>query len=146
VTLGGTIRTTNHVDMKPTRLFGLLIAVTSLTAAGCGSSKSSPHIFGDSASEIRVKVGDDFVIELDSNATTGYTWQFDSRLNSAVMTLVEQRYVAPKDSGKVGAGGTQRFTLHATGAGTATTRLVYVRPWEQPLVPAREKSYSITVT
>jgi inhibitor of cysteine peptidase len=120
--------------------------VSALILVGsCGANKTV-RVFGEGSPDVRVKTGDDFALQLDSNITTGYTWQIANKLDEAVVRLVDERYEVPADTGRVGAGGQQRFTLHALAKGTTTIKLQYVRPWEQPLVPNREATFTIAVS
>jgi inhibitor of cysteine peptidase len=124
----------------------LLFAVAMMVGVGCGANPDSIHVFGEETKDIRVKSGTDFALEVDSNITTGFTWQFADKLDEAVVLLVDEKYEPPKDTGKVGAGGRQRFTLRAIAPGTTTLNLQYVRPWEKPPTPNKELTFTVTVT
>jgi len=109
----------------------LLVGIVSVLAlgllAGCAGGVAT---YTDPAKTINVKVGGEFVIALDSNPTTGFTWQDDH--DQGMLKLVEDRYVADeKAEGLVGAGGTQYYHFKALKAGTATVTLDYKRPWEE---------------
>jgi predicted secreted protein len=96
--------------------------------------------------EVRVVAGEVFEFELASNATTGYQWTWVSKPDEKVARITGERYLAPNAQGKVGAGGYQRFTLQAVASGNAVVHLAYVRPFDKPPVPEREKTFSIVVT
>ena len=78
-----------------------------------------------------LRVGDELIIELPSNASTGYAWDLREPADSAIVDLESVTYVmddAPPDMS--GVGGTEVFRFRATGVGTTTIRLEYVRSWE----------------
>lgn len=96
-----------------------------------------------SSSPAAVKVGQDFLIALPANPTTGYSWTAKSG-SSAIM--VEGSAYQPSAAGKgmMGAGGQQIFVLEATRAGTATVIFSYARPWQKGMKPARTMTFTIT--
>lgn len=96
-----------------------------------------------SSSPAAVKVGQDFLIALPANPTTGYSWTAKSG-SSAIM--VEGSAYQPSTAGKgmMGAGGQQIFVLEATRAGTATVTFSYARPWQKGMKPARTMTFTIT--
>ncbi len=65
---------------------------------------------------------------LESNPTTGYSWQVaQSEEVFKIESVYEQRGNA---AGLVGAGGLETFTLTPLKAGTTELTLTYARPWE----------------
>jgi predicted secreted protein len=92
-----------------------------------------------------MKVGDELVIELDANATTGYEWQIQTPTDDTVIELASSEYLAPDESAGMGAGGTQVFTFRATGVGTTDILIYYWRPWESS-IPTEENTYTLNVT
>jgi predicted secreted protein len=75
---------------------------------------------------IRARIGESFVLELPSRATSGYVW----RLTRApeVAALREER-VRPAGAG-LGAAWKQEFEFVATAAGEGALVLQYKRSWE----------------
>ncbi|MDY6794971.1 MAG: protease inhibitor I42 family protein [Actinomycetota bacterium] len=135
-----------------------VIAITPLLLAamifaGCGggdsdgTSSGGAKTYTDSAETIEVKVGDEFVIALDSNATTGYAWQLTENLDEDVVELVSSEYVMDEEAEEmVGAGGVEEWTFKATGEGSTTISLEYVRPWEEEEPPVREEDFKVEVS
>ncbi|GAA2295129.1 hypothetical protein GCM10010234_41180 [Streptomyces hawaiiensis] len=78
-------------------------------------------------SEVRVSLGDEVVVELPENATTGYLWSVQHIDGGLEVTSDEYR--AP---GQVlpGAGGQRVVRVRPTAAGEGLVRLVLKRPWE----------------
>jgi inhibitor of cysteine peptidase len=78
--------------------------------------------------EIRklVKLGENFVVSLEENSTTGYTWEvlYD---NSCLYLIKKER---EKVSDLIGAGGMIGFTFQARKEGSTRVDFRLVRPWE----------------
>src|SRR5712692_7440929 len=88
---------------------------------------------------IAAQVGDEFVIALEGNPTTGHEWE--ARFDHSRLELLDRQYSA-EDHG-IGAGGTQRFRLKAVAAGVADLRMAYKRSWEK--TPARELVFQVRI-
>ena len=93
--------------------------------AGCGGVVKANI---DPEETINVSVGQDFVIALDSNPTTGYNWEVS--YDEAILSLVSEEYKTEKEPGLVGVGGTQYFTFKGLEKGSTAITLTYKRSWE----------------
>jgi len=101
-------------------------------------SEPVPH-----AETIEVTVGEEFTISLDSNPTTGYSWELTGPL-PAWLELIGSEYIpTPTDPPMVGSGGIEEWTFRANAAGTATITFEYRRPWEEDQPPAERKTFVI---
>ena len=103
-----------------------------------GSSTPKVYEAGDS---ITVSNGDTFVIALDANPSTGYSWEADA---NADVEFVKSKQVQGS-SNAVGAPGTQQLTFKAVKAGSSTLTLNYLRPFEQGVPPVRTEEFDVTV-
>ncbi len=110
-----------------------------LVVAGCAVKK----VYGAGASTIETTVGQDIVIALGSNPTTGYVWQVGGRVDPAIVALMSSDY-EPSPSTALGAAGHQRWTFRAVGRGTTTIRLDYARPWELAS-PVKSTTFALVV-
>lgn len=90
-----------------------------------------------------VSAGEEFDVRLPANPSTGFRWQVGS-IDDKVVRLVDTRYEAT-GTGQVGGGGTDIFTFVGVGKGRGSIKLVYVRPWEKGVAPARTADYSVDV-
>lgn len=81
----------------------------------------------DAGAERTVGVGQDLVVRLPENRTTGYRWSFD--LPEEGLELADDSY-APPDPGRPGAGGTRTVRLRVTRAGTHRVAAALRRAWE----------------
>jgi len=104
---------------------------------------TSPSEPEPSSETIEVTVGQDFVLSLESNPTTGYSWELTGPL-PAWLELIGSEYIpTPTDPPMVGSGGVEEWTFRANDAGTATITFEYRRPWEKDQPPAERKTFVI---
>ena len=127
----------------------VLAAMVTVVAGACGSSgggdggaEGGGKVF--SASPIDVSVGDTFTISLESNPSTGYTWELSEPLDDAVVVSLGSDHQAGEGTG-VGVAGHQLFTFQAVGKGSTTIGLQYVRPWETGVAPAQTSEFDLEV-
>jgi inhibitor of cysteine peptidase len=120
-------------------------------ASGCSASTapqrpatpSAVHVTAEAdGGTVDLVVGQELVVELPGNPSTGYTWMVTS-LPSVLATAGEPAFSSESASGVVGAGGTISTTFNATGAGTGRLEMGYSRPWETG-VPA-EKTFATEI-
>ncbi len=95
----------------------------------------------DSGKKISLVKGQVLHLSLPGNPSTGYSWDYTSKLDQLVLKEINHEYLS--DSTLVGAGGMDNWEFKAVGGGTATVSLKYSRPWEsvQP-----EKTFQVEVT
>ena len=85
----------------------------------------------------------DYIIELDANHTTGYTWKYEVSEDGIVE--VKNEYVQNEhEEGVVGFGGKDRFTIKGIKEGTTTIKFTYSQAWE-PKADDKTETYVITV-
>ncbi len=120
----------------------LLVAVLVLVSGSCGGSGTRKLTALDSGTRVAIATGDVVEVSLTSNQSTGYHW--DTVAVPAVLTLNSDEYVEP-DANLVGASGTRVITFDALAKGAGILRLEYVRPFDDPPVPARVAEYVIIV-
>ena len=109
---------------------GLVItAIMVMVMAGCSSlPKQVSADVSSSGKQIEIAAGGSFTITLDSNATTGYSWELKGISDTAVLEKADNKYEAPA-SGLMGAGGKEVWTFEAMKAGTSTLTMEYSQPW-----------------
>ena len=109
--------------------FLIMVAVVAIfLAAGCTGGVKT---YTDSGQTLDIGTNQEFVIALDSNPTTGYSWQ--ASYDESILELVGKSYELGKEAkqGAVGAGGVEYFQFKALKAGKTEITLVYKRPWEE---------------
>jgi inhibitor of cysteine peptidase len=118
---------------------GLFVAFATQPWDSSGSATSvSVYTPGQS---IAVDQGDQFVIALASNPTTGYSWKAAANDN---VEQVKSKFVQG-DSLLMGAGGTQFITFKATKRGSTTLQVDYARSFEKGTAPAKTESFPVRV-
>jgi inhibitor of cysteine peptidase len=95
----------------------------------------------DSGRRLDIAVGQEAVVRLASNPSTGYKWApADTR--SAVMAVVGEPSFEPPARPLPGAPGTEVWRLKAMTEGQGEVRFEYRRPWERAQAPARAVSFT----
>jgi len=116
-----------------------LVVLGTLLVAGCAPGGTKEY--NSPSQPIEAKVGESFMITLESNPTTGYKWEasFDQNL----LKLVKSEYKRDESkAGLVGAGGKEYFIFQGVKSGDAQIKMTYKRSWEQS---ASDKVLTFTV-
>ena len=93
---------------------------------------------------VQAHVGEVFEVRLDSNASTGYSWNVASQETQALEMLGDPKYVRPTTNAP-GAGSQQVFRFKIKRIGATKLVLHYKRPWEQDKPPAQVFSLGLQV-
>ena len=96
----------------------------------CDDFYENPHI----TDSIGVGVGDEFTVNLCSNASTGFRWiEMPDVSNPGVLRQVSHEFIGPSekaDPPPPGTPGSQIWTFKALEEGTSTLSFEYSRNWE----------------
>jgi inhibitor of cysteine peptidase len=85
---------------------------------------------GDSGNTVTLRTGVRMEVSLESNPTTGYSWQREGG-DTAVLAQDSSRYQPEKtEPGVVGSGGTEILAFRGARPGRTRLVLVYRQPWE----------------
>jgi len=107
-------------------------------------TENFPIRVGENVTNIDVSVGDEVVITLDSNPTTGYMW-IPWVFDWDVLSHKNETYVSyPSPPGWTGVGGRQIFTFIAETVGKSNVDMIYMRPWADGEI-AEVRQFSIEV-
>lgn len=112
--------------------FGGLVAIRDQVVLGAG----------DNGRQIELNKGQILAITLESNPTTGYTWEaaeFDEHILRQVGDQFQPESSAP------GAGGVQTLSFEAVNSGKTSLKLVYHKPWEKNVEPLKIFSIEVIV-
>jgi inhibitor of cysteine peptidase len=93
---------------------------------------------------IEVEVGQEFIIALESNPTTGYRCRFINPLGEEILELVGSEYKVPENE-RIGAGGEELLTFRAVSQGATRMSLGYGRPWERDVLPIKTRTFDVVV-
>jgi inhibitor of cysteine peptidase len=137
------------------------LLILTLLAMACRPAQAQPALqaqpatdcpdLDDSTAPITVRVGERFVVGLQSNPTTGYSWQVDDASLGGIVQQVGSEYVPaqpahPGGPPVAGAGGKECLTFEGIAVGTTTLALSYRRPFEPPTTPpVKTKQLTVTV-
>jgi len=80
-------------------------------------------------------------VRLGSNATTGYGWAVTEIEHASVIEQVSNNYEEPKDTGLLGAGGTEVWVFNTKDTGLAIIRMSYSQKWEG----GEKDTYTLTI-
>ncbi|MBU1045693.1 protease inhibitor I42 family protein [Patescibacteria group bacterium] len=108
-------------------------------------TSSEDYIFTEAdEGAVQFPVGQEFVVLLEANATTGFQWAL--QLDSNYIDFKGKEYItdeAPEEM--VGVGGHEKFTFTAIAPGQTEIIFAYARPWES-VEPEKVITYDITIT
>jgi len=125
----------------------ILLSLTLLAAflLGCRNQPQAPVKISDNSGTIVTKVGEIFMITLESNITTGYSWRL-AELKPGIVEQVSNVYKPFNTQERiVGSGGVEEWTFKAVAKGNVAITLEYVRPWEKDVPPIKKSVYQVSV-
>jgi inhibitor of cysteine peptidase len=132
-------------------IFLTTLAVVIILSTGCAPRQyqvSPPEqvnlVASNNGQNVRLFAGQELIIQLDGNPTTGYTWETKDLDTKMFMQVGDTKFTSSNPK-LVGSGGTQTLTLKVLNAGTSTLTLVYHRPWEKDVQPIKTFSVKVTV-
>ena len=130
--------------MKSKLLFTGLVVIALLVMTACSRPMSQASVDeSDSGKQVEIWAnGGLLTVTLESNQTTGYSWELKEISDPSVLQKTDSKYETPT-SGLVGAGGKEVWTYKALKAGTTTLSMEYSQPWEGGQKDA--KSFTLTV-
>ena len=118
-------------------LTGAIIALLLLLCACSPASQASVEVSCDDlmnvdhvTRQVEVPVDGTLTVTLCSNPTTGFQWSEKAEIDDqTIVKQTEHEYVAPKQTGVVGAGGKEVWTFKALLKGTTEVAMEYSQPW-----------------
>ncbi len=123
-------------------LFGsVFLALSVMTAC---QSKTSTYTKADNGQSIDLVAGQEILVKLEGNPTTGYTWELDKDVSSGMEQVGEPDYGA--DSSAIGSGGMFTFRFKAVEAGEHTLQLKYWRTFEPDTPPIELFTLKLNIT
>jgi inhibitor of cysteine peptidase len=122
------------------RLLGLALMISLVfVSAGC----AGPYTAQDSGKTVEIPIDGEFTVELRGNPTTGFVWEVGESNQQVVQQVGEPKYKA--DAQRIGAGGLYTFTFQGKGAGETLLKMVYLRPFQRDLPPAKTFELKVIV-
>jgi inhibitor of cysteine peptidase len=83
--------------------------------------------------QVNLGEGDFLLVRLESNPSTGYSWEIINNDEAILRLLGDPVFRA--SSSAVGAGGTETFSFEAISEGTSVLRMIYHRSFEEDEEP-----------
>ena len=123
-------------------LVGSIFLVMSMMTA-C-QSKTPTYTKAENGQSIDLVVGQEILVKLEGNPTTGYTWELDQDASSGMEQVGEPDYGA--DSSAIGSGGMFKFRFKAVEAGEHSLQLKYWRTFEPDTPPIELFTLKLNIT
>jgi inhibitor of cysteine peptidase len=127
-----------------------LLKFVALAVVGCSGSLSSSFAASnvltevDSGKSLHLAVGARFTVQLRSNSGTGYRWDV-TPVNEDVVTQEGLPDSQPTSPARPGSQAITTLSFLARAPGTARIEIVYHRPWEHGVPPAKTFVVELTV-
>jgi predicted secreted protein len=109
-------------------LIGLVTTVLLATIACSSPAKQISVDESSSGKQVELAVNGSLTVTLESNVTTGYSWELKQIGDTSVLEKTDNKYEAPT-SGLSGAGGKEVWNFKTLKAGTTTLNMEYSQPW-----------------
>jgi predicted secreted protein len=120
------------------KLIVILVLCAALFAALAvySSGSTEVQVYSDPSQVIHVNVGQEFIVSLEENPSTGYVWykEFDSSL----LSLTEDQYVPPAEA-MPGAAGTRNLEFKALNKGETEITLINRPSWWDNIPPEEQE-------
>lgn len=131
--------------MKVKLIVLCLVTAVLLSLPACSSA--APKEFSaditSSGKDITMTAGDTLIITLESNITTGYSWNENANIGDVtVIQQTDHKYQPPAVT-IPGAGGNEIWNLKALKVGSSAISMEYRRPFEPNAAPAN--TFTLTV-
>jgi len=144
--------------MQPAmKLTATLALVTACLLASCAAPEPPkprpPHpvlTAADHDKTVHLLIGETVDLHLESNPTTGYSWNSLQLPDGKIVKQTHHAYRGPAETNQthmlVGAGGIEHWKFLAVAEGKTALDLVYRRGWEDPQETDQKLSIRFVVT
>ena len=79
--------------------------------------------------DYEIAINGHFQLELESNPTTGYSWQWKNKSSVSIVDTFNYQYI-PSNPGLMGSGGIELWSFKGVRPGLDSIKLVYRRFWD----------------
>ncbi|NWA01453.1 protease inhibitor I42 family protein [Pseudomonas gingeri] len=129
--------------MTPIRLL-LPLSLVLLTACA-QQPRQNVTVENQRECPMQLKTGQNMILSLPSNPTTGYRWAIQDSAGGVLKSLGPEVYRNPENSDVIGAAGQSTWRFQAFAAGTGRLRLTYQQPWAPEVPPVQSFDCPIVV-
>jgi inhibitor of cysteine peptidase len=123
----------------------LLLPLGLALLTACAHKPGSVTVQKQSQCPLSLHSGQQLVLILPSNPTTGFRWVVRDDAGGVLDSLGPEVYSNPEDAGLVGSAGQSTWLFNATQPGKGHLLLTYQRPWEPEVAPAKTFDCPIAV-
>lgn len=151
----------------PVFLAGILVTLLVIILSGCSQTSTTIRIVPSTpvidqentemahadksydGKEIQISLGSSLQVQLESNPSTGFSWELTSISDSNVLEKLSNIFETPSyklpagQEPPVGAGGMEFWNFKALMKGTSTISMEYSQPWDGGTKGAQ--TFSLTV-
>jgi inhibitor of cysteine peptidase len=107
-----------------------LISIALLATTACSVSAQELSVNESySGKQVEIAKGGSLTITLESNSTTGYSWELKEIGDTSILKKIDNKYEAPTN-GLIGAAGKEVWNFKALKTGKTTLNMEYSQPWE----------------
>ncbi|MHC8317976.1 protease inhibitor I42 family protein [Pseudomonas sp. LB3P31] len=129
--------------MSPIRL---LVPLSLVLLAACSSPpKQNLTVEKQSQCPAKLHSGQNLILTLPSNPTTGYRWAIQDSAGGVLHALGPEVYSNPEDAGIVGSAGISTWRFQAFAPGNGRLRLTSQQPWAPEVNPVDTFDCAISV-
>ena len=123
--------------MKKMGFTAVVFMLSALLVSGCGGNAVQAYYDPEEGIESAVSKQFVFLIALESNPSTGYSWE--AEYDTEMLELVEETFESDEYANVhiVGAGGTELFQFKALSKGQTDITFKYKRSWETEVLETR---------
>jgi len=131
------------MKLKPTASGLIAVVLLVLLACSPAAPRELSADISSSGKEVVLATSGTLTLTLDSNISTGYSWNENANIGDrSVLQQIDHKYQPPATP-MPGAGGKEVWTFKALKAGKSTISMEYRRPFEPNAAPA--KTFALTV-
>ncbi|MEX6504167.1 protease inhibitor I42 family protein [Pseudomonas zhanjiangensis] len=123
----------------------LLLPLGLILLSACAHRPGSLSVQEQSGCPLQMHSGQQLILTLPSNPTTGFRWLIRDDAAQVLASLGPEVYSNPEDAGLVGSAGQSTWRFQARQAGEGHLRLTYQRPWETGVAPAKSFECAVRV-
>jgi inhibitor of cysteine peptidase len=120
-------------------------SATGQNADSGGPDLTPPVVVSEMSVPVDLRVGQLLEIRLPVRGGTGYSWQSAGNVPPSLGFVGQHSLPRLPDNSMPGGPETQLLIYRAVASGTGQLKIVYQRPWETGLPPARVVRYQVTV-
>lgn len=126
-------------------IFLMTAVFLGLLACSSATPKELSVDIASAGKEVTLATGGTLTITLESNITTGYSWNETADIgDKTVMQQTDHKY-QPPGTPIPGAGGVEIWTFKALKTGKSTISMGYARPFEPGVAPVKTFTLNVVV-